>query len=164
MSVGQTFKPTEGYLLKINAGHLEAFKVFLGCKTIEMQTSKSLPGGVDRSAFFGGSAGASPPNQGSMANESSINQKDHEPKKKKSVWQCYKGLIIVLIVLFVLFIVVVVFMIVRRKKSGPALPPGVKMTKSHAEDFSDKLQQFKDASDEIRKEEADLPHSTPLVN
>lgn len=90
--------------------------------------------------------------------------KSHKESKHKSVWQRYRGLIIVLIVLFVVFVVVVVVMIVRRKKAGPSLPPGVKMTQSHAEDFSDKLQQFKDASEDIRKEMSDThPDPKPMV-
>ncbi len=87
----------------------------------------------------------------------------NDDENRKTFWQRYRGLIIVLIVLFVVFIAVIVVIVLRRKRSGPSLPPGVKMTQSHAEDFSDKLQQFKDASDEIRREVADLPCPRPLV-
>jgi hypothetical protein len=149
-------------------------KVVFGVKM-----NSSLPGGIDRSSFFAGPqhnnpamprtrnppSDHHPPMPHSSQTEASLKEPDNnEDPPKKSFWQRYKGLIVVLIVLFIIFVVVVIATVVWRKnRGGPALPPGVKMTASHAEDFSDKLQQFKDASEEIRRGEADLPDPRPLV-
>ena len=133
----------------------------------------SLPQSSEERRFVDQSVGSS--RNPLSNNPSSIEEKKHDQSinqpanqsinqpKPKTFWQRYRGLIIVLIVLFVVFIIVVVVMIIKRKRSGPSLPPGVKMTQSHANDFSDKLQEFKDASDEIRREVADLPPPKPLV-
>ena len=133
------------------------------------------PGGVDAQSFFSTTnnphqsedpardASASNTSVGTPLIPTSTDANEKEPKKK-SAWQRYKGLIIVSVVLFVLFIIVLVVMILHRKKYGPALPPGVKMAQSHAEDFSDKLQQFKDASEDIRKEISEThPDPKPLT-
>ena len=134
--------------------------VFFVCPGVKM----NKPGGVDAQGFFRSTNGH-PPTDSAVSPAQADHPNKHAEPKPKSVWQRFKGLIIVLIVLFVVFLVVVVVMVVRRKKSGVSLPPGVKMTQSHAEDFSDKLQQFRDASEDIRKEISEThPDPTPLTS
>ena len=117
-------------------------------------------------------ASAGRPPSGKEPLEERKEDKDHHDPPQKSFWQRYRGLIIVVIVLIVVFLVVVIILVVRRSRARSirGLPPGVKLPQNYADDFSDKLTQFQEASADIRQEvqEANqarsLPSPRPIVS